>query len=74
MMSFTIPLRSFLSRFGRPGPAFADHLALSRQRRRLAQLDAAQLRDIGLTREQAADEARRYFWDAPAHWADSSRR
>lgn len=33
------------------------------QRRQLGELDAHQLRDIGLTRHEAAREARRHFWD-----------
>lgn len=39
-----------------------------RQRQALKKLDAAQLRDIGITREQALAEARRAFWDAPSSW------
>ena len=42
--------------------------ALGRQRRDLAGLDAHQLRDIGITAQQAATEAARPVWDAPAHW------
>ncbi len=42
--------------------------ALARQRRDLAALDDAMLRDIGVTRSQALDEAARPFWDAPRHW------
>ena len=42
--------------------------ALARQRRRLAELDDATLRDIGLTRDQALRESRRPRWDAPRHW------
>lgn len=42
--------------------------ALWRQRRRLADLDAAALRDMGLSRSEALHEARRSLWDAPAHW------
>jgi uncharacterized protein YjiS (DUF1127 family) len=41
---------------------------LSRQRRALARLDAALLKDIGLTQDEAAEEARRAIWDVPAHW------
>lgn len=41
---------------------------LSRQRARLTDLDDAILRDIGLTRAQAAAESRRAFWDVPATW------
>jgi len=39
-----------------------------RQRRALERLDDAALKDLGLTRRQAAAESRRSFWDAPAHW------
>ena len=38
------------------------------QRKRLATLDDAILRDIGLTREQARAEASRPVWDAPDQW------
>ncbi|MFC7705251.1 DUF1127 domain-containing protein [Plastorhodobacter daqingensis] len=41
---------------------------LRRQRLRLADLDDAALRDIGITREEASREARRPAWDAPQHW------
>ncbi|NOD28699.1 DUF1127 domain-containing protein [Ruegeria atlantica] len=41
---------------------------LSRQRRNLAQLDAAVLDDIGVTREEASAEAKRFIWDAPQFW------
>ncbi|SFP05715.1 DUF1127 domain-containing protein [Tranquillimonas alkanivorans] len=37
-----------------------------RQRRRLATLEAHMLRDIGLTRDAAALEAKRPFWDRPS--------
>jgi len=43
-------------------------ISLHHQRARLAQLDDAALSDIGLTRAQALQEARRPFWDAPSHW------
>ena len=43
-------------------------LALRRSRRRLADLDAHILRDIGLTPVEASREARRPLWDAPDHW------
>ncbi len=42
--------------------------SLWRQRRALGQLDDAALDDIGLSRQQAAAEARRPVWDAPKHW------
>lgn len=43
-------------------------LALWRQRRALGALDAAALRDIGISRAQALDEAERPIWDVPANW------
>ncbi|CUH81041.1 hypothetical protein TRM7557_03197 [Tritonibacter multivorans] len=46
----------------------ADMIALRRQRQDLSQLDARTLKDIGVTREAAQDEARRPSWDAPSHW------
>lgn len=42
--------------------------AVHRQRRILEQMSDAQLRDIGLSRSEAHEEARRVFWDAPQHW------
>ena len=45
-----------------------DALALHHQRKQLAQLDTAQLADIGLTADQAIAESKRPVWDAPAHW------
>lgn len=39
-----------------------------RQRQVLRNLDAHALEDIGVTRKQAQDEARRPIWDAPANW------
>ena len=41
---------------------------LARQRRRLRDLDAHLLSDIGLSPEAAEREARRRIWDVPAHW------
>ena len=41
-------------------------LALYRQRRDLARLDDRALDDLGLTRDEANREARRWFWDTPA--------
>jgi uncharacterized protein YjiS (DUF1127 family) len=47
--------------------ALLQHLAALRatagQRRDLARLDAAALKDIGITAEQARTEARRPLWD-----------
>lgn len=44
-------------------PSLLDRLAVQRQRRALARLPDAGLRDIGLTRAAALREARRPFWD-----------
>ncbi len=41
-------------------------LDVLRQRRQLATLSNRQLADIGITREEAVDEAARPFWDLPA--------
>ncbi|ARE38826.1 hypothetical protein RGUI_0685 [Rhodovulum sp. P5] len=43
-------------------------LRAAEQRRRLATLDPALLRDIGLTPEDALAEARRPVWDVPSSW------
>jgi uncharacterized protein YjiS (DUF1127 family) len=39
-----------------------------RQRRALARLDTARLRDIGVTPEEAETEYNRPIWEAPRHW------
>ena len=39
-----------------------------RQRQVLRSLDADALADIGVTRKQAQNEARRPIWDAPVNW------
>jgi uncharacterized protein YjiS (DUF1127 family) len=41
---------------------------LRRQRAQLLRLDDRALRDIGLTRADAEDEAARPIWDVPRHW------
>ena len=43
-------------------------VGLWEQRRKLAKLDDAALRDIGLTRDEAVTEAERPLWDVPANW------
>lgn len=40
---------------------------LSMQRRRLLELDAHMLKDIGISRADAVREAKRPFWDQRAH-------
>ncbi|MEO6299895.1 MAG: DUF1127 domain-containing protein [Paracoccaceae bacterium] len=42
--------------------------SLHQERQALLRMDDALLRDIGLTREQALDEAARPIWDAPSTW------
>jgi len=44
---------------------FASFVSLARQRAALQRLDDAQLRDIGLTRDNVRREANRPFWDVP---------
>ena len=39
-----------------------------RQRKELSELDDDRLRDLGLTRKDAATEAKRPIWDVPALW------
>jgi len=38
------------------------------QRQALSRLNAEALKDIGITEEEAAREARRPIWDVPSHW------
>lgn len=40
-------------------------LDVSRQRRRLAAMDDRMLKDIGISRASANNEARKPFWDVP---------
>lgn len=69
-------MKALLDTLARPGrprlPSFLRALqqarALRRQRLRLRELDDRMLRDVGLTRAQAEDEAQRPPWDAPGHW------
>lgn len=46
----------------------AQVLKVRRQRRQLAQLDAAALADMGLTQSDVRAELQRSAWDVPAHW------
>ncbi|MEM1237115.1 MAG: DUF1127 domain-containing protein [Pseudomonadota bacterium] len=61
----TLPLS-----YGRPSLfKNALHLvAVARSRRALSQLTDEALADVGLTREEASEEASRSIWDAPARW------
>ena len=53
-------------------PSLADtalHLiAVARSRRALSKLSDEALTDVGLTREEAHEEASRSIWDAPSRW------
>lgn len=62
--------RSTVSACRKPGlvARVLSLLALQRQRRSLANLDARLLADVGLTREQAHAEMERPIWDAPPNW------
>lgn len=65
-LSLPLPARRERSLF-----AFAQRAAsLYRQRAALRRLDDAALRDIGLSRTQAATEANRPIWDVPSNWRD----
>ena len=46
----------------------AKMIELSRQRRALAALDGAALKDIGVSHSEAMEEAARPAWDAPVYW------
>lgn len=46
----------------------AERAELLRQRRALKSLDARALDDVGLSRLEAMQEARRPIWDAPESW------
>ena len=62
-------LALFHPRSARTPLGFIGHaMDLHRQRRRLAALDDHLLQDIGITRQQALQEARQPVWNAPAHW------
>ena len=47
---------------------FRALVSLYRQRRALGKLDDTALNDIGISRADAMQEARRALWDFPAHW------
>lgn len=52
------------------GGLIARAYGLWRSRRALAQLTAAQLKDVGLSPSEARNEANRPVWDVPANWRD----
>lgn len=67
-MAFLSVSRSRACPHTRRRASLLDLLALVRQRRKLADLDEAALRDIGVTRKEAQEEAKRPAWDVPHHW------
>ena len=44
---------------------FLTYLDVARQRRHLRALDERSLKDVGISRTDAFNEANRYFWDIP---------
>lgn len=65
----SVDVRRAATRRGRVGSGLLGRVLLALrvwdERRRMVELDAATLRDMGLTREQILLEARRSFWDLP---------
>ena len=61
-----LDLSSFKTVFARARARVRRWIQLSRQRRELAGLSDAILKDIGLSRADALREAARPFWDDPA--------
>lgn len=49
-------------------PSLSQMAAVRRQRKALVRLDDAALRDMGLTRSDVDQEAKRALWDVPANW------
>lgn len=67
-MTFTLnPTRSQISRNNGLAriPSFMTVFAVWTQRRALANLDDARLKDLGISPQDAAIEAARPFWDLP---------
>lgn len=48
------------------GTVLGRWIAVARERRALARLTAAELRDVGIAPQAARAEATRPFWDMPA--------
>ena len=46
----------------------ANLASLARSRHALRKLNAQQLADIGISKAQATQEARKPLWDVPDHW------
>ena len=66
----SLPIVAGLGLSARPslGKRILTLLSLRRSRTDLAHLSDDQLRDIGLTRDQVADEIARPIWDVPTNW------
>ena len=47
---------------------FSWLIKVSKSRLALARLDPDRLENIGISRIEADQETKRYFWDAPANW------
>ncbi|MEC8196479.1 MAG: DUF1127 domain-containing protein, partial [Pseudomonadota bacterium] len=60
--------RQLADRVRQRDEAFAIVQVELRQRRQLAQLDAAALQDMGLTQADVDFELKRSAWDVPSHW------
>lgn len=43
-------------------------VAIKKQRKQLKKMSAAQLHDIGVSREDAMTESQKSFWDVPVYW------
>ena len=67
MTDFTTSLPRRTRKFGVLG-LLSRWIMLARSRHALARLDDRTLADIGLTREEAENEAGRPFWDVPNYW------
>ena len=48
--------------------SMGNMLAITRQRKALADLPEHLLNDIGVTAQEAVEEAGRPAWDVPAYW------
>lgn len=66
MATRTSTRTDFAPTFGIGRLSVLSWLRVARERRRLARLDREQLRDIGITPEEARREISRHFWDIPA--------
>lgn len=67
-MTFITPTRRVSGCTPSLGARIAQSYGIWRQRQALKRLDAAALRDIGVSRYQADAESRRSIWDAPDTW------